>query len=86
MEEASTNELVTLDALVQRLEIPKAWLRKRTNEGIIPCLRIGNKAKYNLHAVKSAILEAAAKSSPKASISRGPREKKIHDALLQAAG
>lgn len=89
MEEASTNELVNLDTLVQRLEMPKNWLRKRTNEGIIPCLRVGNNTKYNLDAVRAAILEAASRPSPKTSAPRGPRADKKpehHEAQLQAAG
>lgn len=72
----SGNTLMTPQQLIERLALPEAWLRKRTNDGTVPALRIGNALFYNFEAVQAALLEAASKPSPKAS----PRRKNGEDA------
>ena len=53
--------LHNLYSLSKELNLPIQWLKTKAIEGQIPCLRIGRKFRFNIEAVKAALVELVAK-------------------------
>jgi hypothetical protein len=52
--------LLNLYGLSRELNLPVKWLKAEAVKGQIPCLKIGRRFRFNLEAVKVAILKMAA--------------------------
>ena len=51
--------LHNLYGLSRELNLPVKWLKAKAVKGQIPCLRIGRRFRFNIEAVKAALLEMA---------------------------
>ena len=56
----SDEVFVNIHGLARILQLPCEWLKAEANAGRLPCLRIGNRFRFNVDAVKSALAEQAA--------------------------
>lgn len=56
----NTTTLYNLFGLARELRLPVDWLRHETNAGRIPCLRIGNRYRFNIESVRKSLAERAA--------------------------
>ena len=56
----SDEVFVNIHGLTRILQLPHDWLMAEAKAGRIPCLRIGNRFRFNVEAVKSALAEQAA--------------------------
>jgi hypothetical protein len=57
----NNDNLYNLNGLSQKLNLPVKWLKMKAVEGQIPCLKIGQKFRFNIEAVKQALSELAAR-------------------------
>jgi hypothetical protein len=57
------SELLTLHRLSTHLRLPRDWLRSEADAGRLPCLRVGRKLLFNLHAVERVLAERAASNA-----------------------
>lgn len=53
-----TLSFMPLEPAATRLGLPKTYLRKLADEGIVPCLRIGRRRLFNTEDVVKALREA----------------------------
>jgi len=63
--------LTNLAGLAISLNLPRDWLRSAADGGLIPCLRIGRKLRFNTAAVRDAL---AALAGERPSPVQAPRE------------
>ena len=54
--------LRTLSQISYSLKLPREWLRNATDNGLIPCLRVGDRYLFDEHAVTDALAQIAAES------------------------
>lgn len=57
------NTYISLEALAASLGLPKPFLRKQAERGLIPCLRVGGRLRFEEPAVREALRRQA---TPKA--------------------
>lgn len=57
------SELVPIEVLAQKLHLSKAFLKDETRAGRIPCLRAGNRTRYNPASVVAALAQQASGNS-----------------------
>jgi hypothetical protein len=55
-----SDNLHNLYGLSRELNLPVKWLKAKAVKGQIPCLKIGRRFRFNIEAVKAALLEMAA--------------------------
>ena len=51
------DNFVNIHGLVRILRLPHEWLMVEAKAGRIPCLRVGNRFRFNVEAVKAALAE-----------------------------
>lgn len=56
------NRLLNVGQLALALRLPREWLESEAQGGHIPCLRVGDRLRFNLEAVEQALAARAAKS------------------------
>lgn len=56
----SSDEFVNIHGLARILQLPCKWLEAEANAGRLPCLRIGNRFRFSVEAVRAALAEQAA--------------------------
>ncbi len=52
-------QYISLDALAGRLGLPRRFLREQARRGVIPCLRIGGRMRFEESAVRDALRRKA---------------------------
>lgn len=57
------SELVPIEVLARKLQLSKAFLKNETRAGRIPCLRAGNRTRYNPASVVAALALQASGTS-----------------------
>jgi hypothetical protein len=60
----SDNDLLNVHGVARVLRLPVAWVKSQADSGVLPCLRIGRQRLFNIHAVKAALAERAATTTP----------------------
>lgn len=63
--DAPAGKLLTAADLSRRLDLPLSWVRKQTDEGTIPCLRLGQRTRYSASEVESTLRAMASQSRPR---------------------
>lgn len=58
--ETVQDRLVDLHDLAEVLDLPLRWLKTEAEQGRIPCLKVSREYRFNLIAVRDALLERAA--------------------------
>ena len=53
------SDLVNLEELAERLDVPLAWLREEFEAGRIPCLVVGARYRFNPYLVHEALAARA---------------------------
>jgi excisionase family DNA binding protein len=56
-----TKQLVNLIGLSVALRLPKQWLRKQAEQGVIPGLRVGRQWRFSVKAVERQLARQASK-------------------------
>lgn len=54
------SSLMTPSQLATRLKLPRTWLHAEAVSGRLPCLKVGRRLLFNLHAVEEALSKLAA--------------------------
>ena len=57
------SNLTNLLGLAEELQLPAAWLKKQAVNGLIPCLFIGRKMRFNVETTKKALADMADKGA-----------------------
>lgn len=57
-----TVTLLDAKQLAQALQLPVSWVKEQTDAGQLPCLRLGQKTRYNLAAVAQAVMQQASQA------------------------
>ena len=56
-----TTALLHIHQVARKYGLPAEWLRERALAGELPCLRAGDRLRFNSEAVERALLELASK-------------------------
>lgn len=66
-------ELVNLNGLAEKLNLPKTWLKQEAKAGRLPCLRIGRRILFNVFAVEQTLADRASDIPCRVPTCRGVR-------------